>query len=255
MGSHQLKLFGNFAFTPGDERLVDMSLAKNIGMLAVVALSKDCSCTRSKIMDLLWSDRSDQQARASLRHSLWSVKQKLNQFAGDLLLVDRRTVGINLAVCRIDVVEFLRLSRSGNRHDLEESISVYTGELLDGLVIHDPAWQEWLRQQGENLRLKYAENLNTLGEYYLSERDAESLIRTGRRLVELNNLCERGHCALMKGYYLRQQKSLALRQFEQYYDTIKRELNSFPDRNVQALYEEIKDDRMLSGAGSALKVR
>ena len=58
MDRDQFNLFGEFEYISGDGQPGIISLSKEIALLALLALSKNHSCSRSKIIDLLWSDRS-----------------------------------------------------------------------------------------------------------------------------------------------------------------------------------------------------
>lgn len=249
MNKNRFNLMGEFQFISCEEQPGEISLSKDIGVIAIVAMSKNYTCSRSKIIDMLWSDRSDGQARASLRHSLWLLKKVLHKSSADILQIDRKRVCLNPELCSIDVRDFLELSESNRRFDLEQAISIYRGEFLDGLVIRDVEWNEWLSIERERLKLKYAESLHTLSEYYLAEQDVKNLIQTGRRLIDHDHLCEKGHRALMRGYTLAHQKSLALKQYERYRETIQTELNSNPEPNIQELYERIKGGEVFSSPG------
>lgn len=241
MNTNRFNLMGEFQFISGEEQPGEVFLSKDIGVIAVIAMSKNCSCSRSRIIDMLWSDRCDEQGRASLRHSLWLLKKILNNSSADLLQIDRKRVGLNLELCSIDVSEFLELSESNRRAELEQAISIYRSDFLEGLVIRDVVWNEWLGIERERMKLKYAEILSALIEYYLGELDVKNLIRTGRRLIDHDHLSEQGHHALMRGYTLAHQKSLALKQYECYRQSIQAELNSKPEPKIQELYERIRN--------------
>lgn len=251
MKKNRFNLVGEFQHLSGDRQTGEISLAKDIGVVAVVALSRNYSCSRSRIIDLLWSDRCDEQGRASLRHSLWSLKKSLNRDSVDLLQADRKRVCLNPDFCSIDLYEFLELGGSRKQADLERAISLCRGELLEDLVIRDPVWAEWLHLERGRLQLKYAEILCALSEHYFAEGDVGNLIHTGRRLIDHNHLCEEGHRALMGGYTLGHQKSLALKQYELYRDIIQAELNSPPEPKIRELYESIRNGEAYPDLGSA----
>ena len=252
MNGSRFNLVGEFQYISADEQPGEISLSKDIGVIAVVVLSKNYACLRSRIIDLLWSDRSDEQGRASLRHSLWSLKKVLNRGSGDLLQIDRKRVCLNPELCSTDLSEFLKLSDSSKQADLEQAISICRGELLEGIVIRDAVWDEWLCVERERLQLKYADSLYALSEYYFAEKDVKNLIHTGRRLIDHDHLCEEGHRAIMGGYTLGHQKSLALKQYERYRDIIHTELNSNPEPKIQELYESIKNSEITPSLEPAL---
>ena len=164
----------------------------------------------------------------------------------DLLQTDRKRVSLNPDLCSIDLYDFQDLGNSTELTKLERAISLCRGELLDGLVIRDPEWEEWLGFERERWQLKYAEILYALSEQYFAARDARNLIHTGHRLIDHNHLCEEGHRALMGGYTMGHQKSLALKQYERYRDIIRAELNSNPEPRIREFYESIRNGEVES---------
>ena len=122
MSKSRFNLVGEFQHISSNGQLEEIPLSKDIGVIAVVAMSKNYSCSRSRIIDLLWSDRCDEQGRASLRHSLWWLKKVINRNSKDILLIDRKRVCLNPELCSIDLCDFLELSSSNRQADLEQAI-------------------------------------------------------------------------------------------------------------------------------------
>jgi len=240
MSENRLYLLGDFQFVDSNGRRAEISLSKEIGLIALLALSKDLGCARSKIIDLLWSDRCGEQGRASLRHALWSLRKTLNRCAPGVLQIDRRRVCLSSDDCSIDARDFVSLASSQRHQDLERAVLLYRGELLETLVVNDREWEAWLGIERSRLQMVYAECLYRLSKHYLLRRDAGKLMGTGLRLIAHNPLWEQGHRALMEAYALTHQKSLALKQYERYREMIHRELDSHPERDMQQLYERIK---------------
>jgi len=106
---------------------------KGRALLAVLA-AEQRPLTRVKIIDLLWSDRQEEQARASLRTLLANLKEQFNSAFDDLLAVDRERVALGPAV----------------RSDLTDpELARQAGELFEGLDHIDPELDEWLRLERE----------------------------------------------------------------------------------------------------------
>ena len=106
---------------------------KGRALLAILA-AEQRPLSRTKIIDLLWSDRQEEQARASLRTLLADMRQEFNCRFDDLLLVDRERIGLGAAV----------------RTDLTDpTLARPAGELFEGLDHIDPELDEWLRVERE----------------------------------------------------------------------------------------------------------
>jgi adenylate cyclase len=129
----RLTLFGDFSLARADGGEVPLKSKKAKALLAYLALPLGKAHSREEIMALLWSDRGEAQARASLRQVLSGLRKELGdegaaalKISDDALSLDPDAVLINKA----------------NGSD----------ELLAGFQLHDPAFEEWLRD--ERLRLE-----------------------------------------------------------------------------------------------------
>jgi len=243
MKKSRFYLLGNFRYICTAGSVSTMTSSREVAVIAILALSHEYSCARSKIIDLLWSDRCSEQGRSSLRHALWSLKRILNNDNPGLLQIDRRRICLNAEACIMDTRNFTDLAASTSQEDLQQAVSMYRGELLEALNINDRQWESWLGIERTRLEMKYAQCLQSLGGHYRACGDAGNLIDTGLQLIAHDPLWEEGHRALMEAYTLTHQKSLALKQYESYRDLIHRELHSHPEIALQQLYELIKSGR------------
>ncbi|WP_152465141.1 hypothetical protein [Sulfitobacter sp. THAF37] len=105
-----------------------------MGLLAMLAASDNHTRKRRWLEEKLWSDRASEQARGSLRTTLVDIRKSLGNFA-DILGSDRSSVWLDST--RIET-------------DLEDSDS--SREFLEGLVIPDPEFTDWLMRQRMTLR-------------------------------------------------------------------------------------------------------
>ncbi len=129
----QLTLFGRFSLMGGDGVEVPVKSQKAKALLAYLALSPGMERSREEIMALLWSDRAEAQARASLRQVLFGLRQVLGQEGQEALRVSDHTITLDQS--RIAVEE-----------------KTAGAELLSGFHLSDPAFEEWLRD--ERLRVE-----------------------------------------------------------------------------------------------------
>lgn len=89
-----LKLLGEFALTRSDGRAVDLPSRRMRALLAVLVLSGQGGVSRERLAGLLWSDRADAQARASLRQCLFELRTALSAANLDLLQIGRDRVAV-----------------------------------------------------------------------------------------------------------------------------------------------------------------
>lgn len=241
MSAIRLNLLGEFQCLGSDGNPLAISLAKEQGILAILALSKGSICSRSRIIDLLWSSRGEEQGRTSLRQSLYSLKKTFGNKAGSVLQIDRKRIGLNSDLVETDVGELWELINSKDGKAPEKALALYKGDLLESLVIRDREWDDWLIQERENLRSKLADILCKLIDRHIVESNPDRLIDVGHRLVELDPFREEGHRALMRGYAENNQRALALKQFERCRELLQRELNTGPAAETNKLFTQVKD--------------
>src|SRR5215471_13717931 len=75
----QVRLLGGFELRSGDGRDVASLGRKTRALVACLALSLGKPWPREKLVALLWSDRAEEQARASLRQVLAELRRGLDE--------------------------------------------------------------------------------------------------------------------------------------------------------------------------------
>ena len=137
----RMTLYGGFSLAGADGSQVQLKSQKAKALLAYLALSPGQTASREQIMALLWSDRAEAQARASLRQVLFGLKKELD---GEVLAA--------LRICDDAVSLDPDLVVVEERKD--------DSELLAGFHLHDPAFEDWLRDE----RLKAEDAMPTGGQ-------------------------------------------------------------------------------------------
>ncbi len=85
---------GAFRLTGPDGRPIDVTSRRARALLAYLALSPDHAASRERMAGLLWSDRGEAQARASLRQTLLTLKTVFLQAGLDVIDVSRDKVSL-----------------------------------------------------------------------------------------------------------------------------------------------------------------
>lgn len=137
--SCQVKVLGPFALTgPGDIDLTPRG-AKAQALIALLMMRRERKLSRAQIQDKLWSDRGPKQGSESLRQTLTEIRRALGAYRF-LLQADRR---------------FVSLAQEGLVCDLDDPSAAIADvkqigdmpELLEGLVVLDPEFEHWIRDQ------------------------------------------------------------------------------------------------------------
>ncbi|WP_162917550.1 BTAD domain-containing putative transcriptional regulator [Dongia deserti] len=230
-GQLTIRLLGPIDVRAADGRDVTPPGKKLRTLLACLALSSGKAWAREKLSGLLWGDRGEEQARASLRQALADLRKLLGD--GNPLRADRETVGMDKTAVTIDVVEFQRLASAGA---LEEAAALYRGDLLDGQSLSDPEFAGLIAIERTRLRDLAIDVLTKLTEC----QDGERAVAAAQRMIEIDPLREESHRVLMRLYTAAGQRDRALRQYQVCREALRRELDVDPEPETDLLLKEIQ---------------
>jgi TolB-like protein/Tfp pilus assembly protein PilF len=234
-----ISLLGGFEARLGSGEALSLKGRKTQALLAYLALTPGKQCPRDELVALLWGDRGEQQARSSLRQSLSELRKALDDADDSLLIAGRDAVALDADAIDVDVSEFEQLIDDGTPLALERAAKLYRGDLLDGNGVHDPAFENWLRDERQRLNERACQALSRLLDHQAAG-DTESAIATARRLLTLDPLREATHRALMRLYSDKGERTLALKQYQASRDVLAAELGLSPGPETEKLAEEIR---------------
>ena len=218
-----VRLLGGFAIE-ADGHPVSIEARKNRGLIAILALSPRRTTSRERLVELLWSDRGEEQARASLRQSLAILRKDLGNVSTPFLTNHDEAVALNTDSVDVDVTDFIRLAAGRAEADLRKAARLYTGELLDGIAIRDPSFEDWLAHEQRNLIRLITDVLDRL----MAFERGQAAVATAHRLVDLDPLRESSHRHVMRVHADLGEPALALKQFEACKRILREELGVEP---------------------------
>src|SRR5262245_34031190 len=234
-----LVLFGSFHATLG-ARPVELPLKKAQALLAFLALAPGQRCARERLAGLLWSDTPDEQARNSLRQTLFAIRSALGRTSSRYLASDAASVWLESSAVDVDVLAFERLISQDSDGALERAIDLYSGDLLDGTDVEAAAaFDEWLVSARERRRQSAIGTLTKLLARQVDAGATEAAIATGTRLLRLDPLHETTHRALMRLYAGTGRRVEAIRQYRTCIDVLQRELRAEPEPATVELYRAL----------------
>jgi TolB-like protein/Tfp pilus assembly protein PilF len=240
----EILLLGGFQMRK-DGQVIDLPGRRERALLAYLAMPAGESRSRDKLAGMLWSERGDKQARDSLKQAMLRLRKTVDG-AGPVLLSDREFVSLDPAAVSIDVAQFERLIGEGTAKAVAQAMSLYRGELLDGLEVRDPAFEEWLLAERQRLRDLAREALTATLARHMADDAHDQAAPVARRLVALDPLREDAHRALMHIYAEQGQTALALKQYQTCRDRLQAELGVKPEAETERLYQSIQQNRSAS---------
>jgi len=239
----QLILLGHFdCLLPSGER-ISLSMRKAEVLLAYLALAPGIRHPRERLLNLLWSDRGEEQARNSLRQCLSAIKKSLGDVADLVIQVDRTTVRLIPDLVDVDALEFERLASDAGLEALSNAAALYAGEFLEGISIRDAASQDWLEAERSRFKRQYIEILTNLGHTLLASRDLGAAIKIAEQLVAQDTLGESGWRLLMRAYAGNGDRSHALQAFKRCQQALRSELDVEPEASTLDLRDQIADSQ------------
>ena len=205
---------------------------KTRALLAILALSLPRPVLRSRLAELLWSRRPEEQARASLRQEIHRLLEVLSPSGGDILSINRDSLALRSGVAWVDVEEVLRA-----RTDNPAPLALLDGELLEELDGVDPAFDMWLHAERERLR----DRARGVAEALLAEaRSAETMISVGQQLLAIDRAHEGAWRALMRAHADRGERGMAIQSYDRCRAVLADLIDAVPSPETQALLAEIR---------------
>ena len=223
---------------------------KSRALIAYLALRRGEAVPRETLVGLLWGERGEEQARASLRQALSALRKALGEAAAAALVASNETVRLAVEGLWVDVEVLERLGDSSPLEDLEAAVALYRGELLEGFALEEPAFDQWLAAERERTRLLFSRLLSSLVDRLERDHRIEDAIAQAARLVALDPLQERVHRTLMRLYVAQGRHDAALSQFEQCRRELAAQLDVSPEKETLDLVAEVRARRRQS-SGSA----
>ena len=243
----KLKLLGQIECRlPSDSRLM-LPTRKAEVLLAYLALAPGIRHPRERLINLLWSNRGEEQARNSLRQALSAIKKSMAKLDPLPLEVDRSTVRLDAKLIDVDALEFESLATESDIESLSRAARLYQGEFLEGITIRDAATQEWLAHERDRFKRMIVDLLTRLSREHVQNRDYQLAIESAERLVDYDPLQETGWQILMQAYLGNSERNHALLAYKRCHDILARELGVEPETVTTELCKAIRDGQQPGG--------
>lgn len=235
MMSNQLviRLFGGVEIELAGRPLTDLGTRKADALLAYLVCHHR-PFAREQLAELLWDEREQQQALANLRSVLSVLGRKLQPY----LLITRQTVAFNHdSDYWLDTAEFERLAAETSLTNLQQALSLYRGDFLEGFYLRDcRGFEEWSLVERERLQRLAVSGLRLLVEDCAARGRYQTGLELVDRLLQIDNLSEYAHRQKMNFLLRSDRRNAALHHYEQVSGLLSAELGIEPSPATQALY-------------------
>ena len=234
-----ISLLGGFSVSLGEVRL-NIPGRKCQALLACLAAKQGQDVARETLCGLIWGDRADEQARASLRQALAVLRKSFGDAADGLLLVSNDIIALRSGAATVDVTEFRTAMGQG---DFVAASALGNGEFLHGFAAVDPEFDRWADVERSALRAEQVRSLQALLHQAEAAGDMVQVMAVANRLLAQDDLQEKVVRSLMRAQMRQHDFNAALRQYEALRDRLANELAVRPAAETEALMAEIKAAR------------
>lgn len=245
MTGYRFHLLGppRFQTVAGDP--VAIRSRKGTGLLACLALADDKPVGRDHLCALLWSDRQTAQARASLRQLLVDLRQDFGHANHVLDTATDGAISFYETAVVSDVAEFHRLRRADDRQSLQQAFALRRGQFLEGLAPEDAAFADWLEDNRRALDNLWCEATARLLRVLEREGDHRRSLDIAGRLLSVDPLCELAHQSVIRAHIAMNNRSLALRHYQEFREKLDRELGVEPDAFTRQIVQDVSAQRTM----------
>ena len=239
----RLQLVGPMqALTVGNENVLPPG-RKTRGLLAILAMSSRRPVLRSKLAEMLWSRRSEEQARASLRQEIHRLLDSLSPVGASVVSVERHALALRPGLTLVDAERLLNanvnhvIAQASGKGGANGTLPPLDGVLLEELNGTDPALDAWLAAERRRLR----EHALSLFEAALQRRpEPVATIGLCRQLLLLDPLHEAAWRGLIRTQLMLGDRGAALQSAERCTALFSSRVSGEPGAETSRLLAELR---------------
>src|SRR5262245_5499214 len=183
-GRLRIRLLGPMTVTV-DGRPIAIAAKKARALLGYLTLREGAEVARGVLTGLLWGERSEGQARASLRQTLSELKGALGKSASSSILASKEAIAWARGSAWIDTRRVESAAGSTDEAALHDAAELAGGELMEGLSIGEAGFEQWLSAERERFRLLACGIQTRLLEQAEKDGRLEEALAHGLKLLSL----------------------------------------------------------------------
>lgn len=230
------QLLNGFRATGKDGQQVRALARKSECLICLLSLSDGMEATREKAAGVIWSDRSEEQARASLRQELSQVRRILGP---DAITANKRSIRLEPDQVRVDVLEFRAQAVIDTIDQLEGAATLYTGPLMAG---HDPkseGFEDWIEGERRSLENEALGATIRLAQHHMEAGNAGSAVKWAEQAIRIDPLREVSHRLAIEALAAAGDRTAALAKSAEFAGLLHAELGVAPTEGLLALNQKL----------------
>jgi DNA-binding SARP family transcriptional activator/tetratricopeptide (TPR) repeat protein len=252
----RIRTFGGLQVLDAQDRPVVVPARKPAALLAYLAMQPGKEQPRSRLASLLWGSSGEAASRASLRQALLVVRRSLALGDDELVAGPGETITLAAGTASVDALdlEASAAADSGEPEPVGSLLASIDGEFLEGLDLHESAFDDWLALRRVQLRERLARAHAQVLEACRARGAIDAATASALRLLALDPLREEVHRTLMELYAAQRRWGASLHQYQLCRDMLARELGVRPQPSTLQLRDAIERQRARNDDGASAPV-
>ena len=230
------QLFNGFHAKLDDGQPLRALGRKSECLICLLALSDGMEVTREKAAGIIWSDRGEDQARASLRQELSQIRRILGT---DAITTNKRAIRLEGEHVSVDVLDFRDNAVKDTIKTLQAAATIYTGPLMAG---HDPkseGFEDWIEAERRSLENEALGATIRLAQHHLDIGRADQAVKWAEHAIQIDPLREISHRLAIEALAASGDRTAALAKSAEYAALIEVELGVAPTEGMLELNQKL----------------
>jgi DNA-binding SARP family transcriptional activator len=242
----RIETFGHFAVRYGDRGVV-LNGRKARALLGYLALAEACQETRERLVGLLWSETEEAKARASLRQTLYEIREAFERVGFDKFDADKHITKIDRDALEVDLWEVMTGAKRGEPHAILLERERAPASLLSELEAVDPSFRGWLLAKRQSLHDRLVSHLEDALRRQTDAASGHNEEQVARALMKLDPTHEEAARALIRTRVAAGDMAGALDIYKGLWTLLENEYDVEPSKETQELIAGVKLGEAPSG--------
>ena len=196
--------------------------------------------TRERLVGLLWSETEEAKARASLRQTLYEIREAFQAVGFDKFDADKHVTRIDRDALEVDLWDVMGGAKRGEPHAILLDRDRVTEGLLNEVESVDPAFRSWLMAKRQSLHDRLVAHLEDALRGQTNGAASASQERVARALMKLDATHEEAARALIRARVAAGDMGGALGIYKALWNLLEDEYDVEPSKETQELIAAVK---------------
>lgn len=222
-------------------QLIKVSGRKPLALLIYMIIHHDRFVSREDLAQLLWPDRSDDQARTSLRQLLYQLRRMFDRDDATPAppVSGLGSIGLSEATTTVDLWQIERAAHGSEIDDPLGLLAAVEGPLASDLGPVSPEFDQWLDTERIRTARLVSQRLEAWAARAERQGRYDQALEIGHKLIALDPCHEPGHRLLMRAYRATGRRDLAVGTFRRLKELLRSDIGVEPDPETLGLLQSI----------------